>query len=73
MGLTEKTDAAVVVSFTISQNGSVSNVSVAGSSGVSTLDHLAQRAIQLAAPFGKIPIGFTENKLDITYTLHYVK
>ena len=73
LGLTEKKDAAVIVSFTILQNGSIAGISVATSSGVSTLDNLALRAIQLAAPFGKLPIGFTENKLDITYTLHYVK
>ena len=73
MGLTEKKDAAVVVSFTITQNGAVSNISVANSSGAPTLDNLALRAIQLAAPFGKIPIGFAEDRLDITYTLHYVK
>jgi TonB family protein len=73
LGLTEKKDPAVIIAFTILQNGSIAGVSVATSSGVSTLDNLALRAIQLAAPFGKLPIGFTENKLDITYTLHYVK
>jgi TonB family protein len=73
MGLTDKKDAAVVVAFTIEQNGKLGNVSVETSSGVSTLDNLAMRAIQLAAPFGKLPIGFSENRLDITYTLRYVK
>jgi TonB family protein len=73
LGLTEKKDAAVIVSFTILQNGNISDVSVATSSSVSTLDNLAMRAIQLAAPFGKLPIGFTDDRLDITYTLHYVK
>ncbi len=73
LGLTDKKDAIVEVAFTIEQNGSVAGVSVSTSSGVSTLDNLALRAIQLAAPFGKLPIGFTENKLDIRYKLHYVK
>jgi TonB family protein len=73
MGLTEKKDAAVVVTFTILQNGSISGVSIANPSGVSTLDNLAMRATQLAAPFGKLPIGFSENKLDITYTFYYEK
>jgi TonB family protein len=73
MGLTDKNDAEVIVSFSILQNGSLSGISVATSSGVSILDNLALRAIQLAAPFGKLPIGFSENKLDITYSLHYHK
>jgi len=73
MGLTDKNDAAVNISFTIFPNGSISNVSVVKSSGVSTLDNLALRAINLAAPFGKLPVGFTENKLDISYSLHYIK
>jgi TonB family protein len=73
LGLTDKMDAIVVLSFTILQNGAVTDVSVATSSGVSTLDNLALRAIQLAAPFGKLPIGFAENRLDISYKLHYVK
>jgi TonB family protein len=72
-GLTDKKDAIVEISFTIVQNGSITNLSVATTSGTSTLDNLALRAIQLAAPFGKLPIGFTENRLDITYKLHYVK
>jgi TonB family protein len=72
-GLTDKKDAVVEISFTIVQNGSILNLSVSTPSGVTTLDNLALRAIQLAAPFGKLPIGFTENKLDITYKLHYVK
>jgi TonB family protein len=73
MGLTDKPDAAVVVSFTVSQSGAVSNIDVVTGSGVPTLDRLAQRAVQLAAPFGKLPLGFSQNKLDISYTLHYVK
>jgi len=73
LGLTDKKDAAVVVSFTISQNGSISNPSVEKSSDVGALDALALRAIRLAAPFGKLPIGFSGDKLDITYTLYYFK
>jgi TonB family protein len=73
MGLTDKKDASVLVSFTIEQNGTMSHLSVATSSGVSSLDNLAMRAIQLAAPFPKLPIGFTNDKLEITYTLHYAK
>ena len=73
MGLTDKKDVSVIIAFTIVQNGSMTDISVATSSGVSTLDNLALRAIKLAAPFGKLPIGFSEDRLDILYTLHYVE
>ena len=72
-GLTEKKDASVVVSFTIFQDGSISKVTVTQSSGTSTLDNIAIKAIQSSAPFGQLPIGFADNKLDLTYTLHYDK
>ena len=73
LGLTDKKDVSVIIAFTIVKNGSITDVSVATSSEVSTLDNLALRAIKLAAPFGKLPIGFSENKLEIMYTLHYVE
>jgi TonB family protein len=72
-GLTDKKDASVIVSFTIFQDGSISNVSVTQPSGVPTLDNIAIKSIQSSAPFGQLPIGFANNKLDLTYTLHYEK
>ncbi len=62
-------DIAVVVSFTVHYNGSISGLSVAGSSGNASLDNTALRAVQLAAPFGKLPPGFTQRKLDVRCTL----
>jgi protein TonB len=72
-GLTEKKDVFVVVSFTIFQDGNISKVAVTQSSGISTLDNIAIKAIQASAPFGQLPIGFADNKLDLSYTLHYEK
>jgi TonB family protein len=72
-GLTEKKDAAVTVFFTIFSGGDISSVEVRGSSGVSTLDNLAVKAVTMAAPFGKLPIGWSGNKLELKYILHYVK
>lgn len=60
---------AVVVEFSIYPNGRISEVRVVKSSGNTMLDNLAVRAVKLAAPFGKIPAGFTMDKLDLTYTL----
>jgi TonB family protein len=72
-GLTDKKDASVIVSFTIFQDGSISKVSVTQPSGVPTLDNIAIKSIQSSAPFGQLPIGFSNNKLDLSYTLHYEK
>jgi TonB family protein len=72
-GLTDKKDASVTVSFTIFQDGSISKVSLTQPSGVPTLDNIAIKSIQSSAPFGQLPIGFSNNKLDLSYTLHYEK
>ncbi len=60
---------AVVLRFTIYANGRISDVSIAKSSGNSVLDNLAVRAVKLAAPFGKIPAGYGDNKLELSYEL----
>jgi TonB family protein len=73
MGLTDKKDASVTVLFTIFSSGDISKVTIAASSGISTLDNVAIKAVQTAAPFGKLPVGFQADRLDINYVLHYVK
>ncbi len=73
MGLTEKKDASVTIRFTIFASGEISKVTIAESSGISTLDNLAVKAVQMAAPFGKLPVGYEADRLDINYVLHYVK
>jgi TonB family protein len=72
-GLTDKKDASVIASFTIFKDGNISKVSIEQSSGMQTLDNIAIKAIQISAPFGQIPMGFSDNKLDVTLTLYYTK
>ena len=62
-------DISVVLRFSVFANGRISEVTVAKSSGNTALDNLAVRAVKLAAPFGKIPAGWGENRLDLSYTL----
>lgn len=60
---------SVLLKFSVFANGKISEVQVKESSGNSMLDNLAVRAVKLAAPFGKIPAGWKENRLDLSYTL----
>ncbi len=66
---TENPNISVVVEFTIHKDGSISGLSIKQSSGQSTLDNLALRAVTLAAPFSRLPYGFADDKLDLTITL----
>jgi len=66
---TENRNLAVVVRFVIQRDGTATNISVANSSGNSTLDNLGVRAVTISSPFGKLPPGFAGDKLDITVTL----
>lgn len=59
----------VEVFFTIFTDGSISEPSIRRSSGNGSLDNLAIRAVKLAAPFGKLPPGFSGNKIDLNCTL----
>ncbi len=60
---------SVILLFTIYRSGKISDVKLKKSSGNSMLDNLAIRAIKLASPFGKLPHGYPDNKIDLTYTL----
>jgi TonB family protein len=65
----ENRNLSVVVSFTINRDGSISAPSVSEGSGNGTLDNLAVRAVTLAAPFGKLPPGFSGDRIELTCTL----
>jgi TonB family protein len=54
-----------IVSFTIEADGSVSDVRLIQTSGVSLPDLGAQRAIHSAAPFGPLPKHYGTNRLTI--------
>lgn len=60
---------SVVLNFSIYTNGKISEVRINKSSGNAVLDNLALRAVKLAAPFGKIPAGWRNKTLDLSYTL----
>lgn len=66
---TENSELKVIVSFTINGDGSISHPSISQSSGNNMLDNLALQAVNLAAPFGKLPPGFAGNQLDLNCTL----
>jgi len=69
----EKKDSHIEVTFTIFRNGDIGEIVVVTSSGDVGLDNLAVRAVKLAAPFGKIPVGFSDDKLDVHYILRPVR
>ncbi|MFP4416648.1 MAG: energy transducer TonB, partial [Chitinispirillaceae bacterium] len=62
-------DLSVVVQFVVMINGTIGDVSVKRSSGSASLDNMALRAVKMAAPFGKLPPGFSENQLQVECTL----
>ena len=66
---TENREMKVEVAFTIFVDGSISEPVIKKPSGNSSLDNLALRAVKLAAPFGKLPPGFTGDRLDLNCTL----
>jgi TonB family protein len=65
----EDRNISVVVVFTIFPTGTISDVRVQKSSGNAMLDNMGMRAVQMAAPFGKLPPGFSGNKLELTCEL----
>jgi TonB family protein len=66
---TENRNLSVVVSFTIFSTGAISQPVIEKSSGDRILDNLAMRAVTLAAPFGKLPPGFSRDRIDLSCTL----
>ncbi len=60
---------AVVLTFTIHADGSISGLAIKKSSGNSMIDNQGMRAIQLAAPFGTLPPAYSSDHLDVEYTL----
>jgi protein TonB len=65
---TDRKDVSTGVSFTIFSDGSISEPRISQSSGDAMLDNLAIKAVQLAAPFPKIPPGY-DKELSMNVTL----
>lgn len=61
----------VTVTFNIGRDGSPSGVEIANSSGSSTLDTSARRAVQRVESFGPLPPGYNGSSLSVAYTFTY--
>ena len=62
-----QTAPAVIVTFLIRRNGTISEMRVEQSSGNKALDYSAQRAILEAAPFPPLPTGYERNEARIEF------
>ncbi len=63
----------VYVDFDISRDGHPSNVQIAQSSGVPSLDQSAQRAVQRVDSFGPLPAEYSGNKVSVEFWFDYKK
>ncbi len=61
----------VTVTFDVARDGAPSHVQVASSSGSSTLDTSARRAVQRVESFGPLPPGYNGSSLSVAYTFTY--
>ncbi len=61
----------VTVTFNLARDGSPSDFRVANSSGSSTLDTSAIRAVQRVESFGPLPPGYSGSNLSVAYTFTY--
>ncbi|MCL2690234.1 MAG: TonB C-terminal domain-containing protein [Chitinispirillia bacterium] len=59
----------VIVKFTINNDGSISSLAISKSSGNSTLDNVALRAVERVGRFPKFPVGISHDRLPIDFTL----
>lgn len=64
-GLAGVSAPAVIVTFDIQRDGSVKNAKVAQSSGNSTVDYSALRAVMDAASFPPLPAGYERNVANV--------
>ena len=60
-----------VITFMLSRDGSPSSIRIVTSSGSSTLDSSAIRAVQRVDTFGPLPPGYTGSNLNVAYTFSY--
>jgi periplasmic protein TonB len=61
----------VVVTFILARDGSPSGIQIAQSSGSSSLDTSAMRAVQRVESFGPLPPGYNGSTLSVAYTFTY--
>ncbi len=61
----------VTIFFQILRDGRVTNVQVEESSGISSLDLSAQRAVYASNPMPPLPQGYAEDTLNVHFRFHY--
>lgn len=61
------------VSFSIGRDGSISDVRVSRSSGRSTVDQSAAKAVRDSAPFPPLPDDYRETRLEVTIDFTILK
>jgi TonB family protein len=61
----------VVITFTITQNGTIENAQIRANSGTEPLDRAAFGAITASNPFAKLPSGFDGDHLVLQFTFLY--
>jgi protein TonB len=64
--LVSEQELSARISFRISRDGSVDAVTVRKSSGRSTIDQSAAKAVRNSAPFPPLPDDYREDRLDVT-------
>ncbi len=62
-----KSSNPAIVTFVIQRDGSVKNIQLSKASGITALDYSAQRAIQEAVPFPKLPDQFDKDSASIEF------
>lgn len=65
------TGAKVTVTFRIARDGSPSDIRILQSSGYSTLDSSAMRAVQRVQDFSPLPSGYNKSNVMVQYTFTY--
>jgi TonB family protein len=66
----QKKDVTVTVSFTIFQDGSISDVTVSESAGSAVVDNMAITAVKVAAPFSNLPPTFSGDRQEFSVKLN---
>lgn len=61
----------VSVTFRIARDGSASDVRISQSSGYSSLDSSALRAVERVENFGPLPAGYNKSSVSVEYTFTY--
>jgi periplasmic protein TonB len=57
----------VIVTFTILQNGTVTNIQIEQSSNIYTVDNSAVRAIQASSPLQPLPPGYSGSNVNVEF------